>query len=351
MKDVVFYLHRVYPESKTGVNRDDINLKGFVRALNLLRQRFKLVPLEALFEEKSEERRAAITFDDGYADNFVYAYPVLKKLGIPAHVFISTDRIGEGGIRRTLEDYWNGKVSWSELFLPSSMFQAHVEFVEKGKSQEFLTWEELNAMKDVFSFGSHGRKHFSFPYKDRIVNFYDGRKPNWKIALYAGSCFIGAPVFPTRSELAGRRFFPSGQLLEFCREFPKADNWKEKLRREISKRFSSLGAFEDENVAMDRIRDELITSKEIVEKRLGVSTSSFAWPFGHYTEFSLNIASKVFRYILTTKRGIISEDFNPYEIPRVPLGKELFTVLGRVLVFSTDWGYSLYKRFKRGKVI
>lgn len=37
-----------------------------------------------------------VTFDDGYDDNYYNAFPVLKALGIPATVFVSTGYIGSG---------------------------------------------------------------------------------------------------------------------------------------------------------------------------------------------------------------------------------------------------------------
>jgi len=38
-----------------------------------------------------------ITFDDGYYNNYAYAYPVLKKYKIPATIFVITSKMGEPG--------------------------------------------------------------------------------------------------------------------------------------------------------------------------------------------------------------------------------------------------------------
>jgi len=71
-----------------------------------------------------------ITFDDGYKDNFKYAYPVLKKHGFPATIFIITDFVGKG-------------------------------VAYKGK--QFASWEEIITMsKDGITFGSHTKTHFNF---------------------------------------------------------------------------------------------------------------------------------------------------------------------------------------------
>ena len=57
-------------------------------------RRYEIVSLDRLCEilnnENKNERCIAFTFDDGYADNYTYAYPIFKKHNIPFSVFVIT---------------------------------------------------------------------------------------------------------------------------------------------------------------------------------------------------------------------------------------------------------------------
>ncbi len=347
MPKVVFYMHRVYPDRKKG-KTDDLKLKDFIRAIKLIRRKFKIVKLHDLISTDGDKNLAALTFDDGYADDFVYAYPILKSMNVPAHVFLNSKRVIDGIKRKNLFDYWEGKVSESELFIPKSMYQGHLGFVKNGRSEEFLSWSELDTMRDVFSFGSHGETHFSYPYKDKVINFFDGENFHWNMLLYCKEPFIGLPKFPTRSVLDTRKFNPSRELLSVCKNFPKKGNWKENLGKAIEG--IGLGTFEGKKEAEDRIRNNLESSKLTIEDRLNVRVDTFSWPFGHFSDWSENLASKVYDFIFTTKKGFI-EGGSFQRLPRVSVGKDIFTVLGRTTLFSSRAGFKLYKFFKEEKTI
>jgi peptidoglycan/xylan/chitin deacetylase (PgdA/CDA1 family) len=69
------------------------------RHLDWFARRFRLVTLDELRSQgdrysRSERPLAAITFDDGYRDVYEQAFPVLKRKGIPATVFVVTDFVG-----------------------------------------------------------------------------------------------------------------------------------------------------------------------------------------------------------------------------------------------------------------
>jgi len=56
----------------------------------------KFIKREIQFNEKIKKPKVVITVDDGFADNYLLMFPVIKKYNVPATVFISTDFIDTG---------------------------------------------------------------------------------------------------------------------------------------------------------------------------------------------------------------------------------------------------------------
>lgn len=72
----------------------------FEQMMNWLKSWFNVMPLDqaidAMNNGRLPARAAAITFDDGYADNRLIALPILKKLNLTATFFIATGYLDEG---------------------------------------------------------------------------------------------------------------------------------------------------------------------------------------------------------------------------------------------------------------
>ncbi len=99
------------------------------------------------------ERSILITFDDGYLDNWVYAYPLMKRYGFHGVIFLVTSWIGDGPVRACL----------GQNELPETPSHRECEDrIEQGRADEvMLRWSEIEAMRadGVFEFHSHTHTH------------------------------------------------------------------------------------------------------------------------------------------------------------------------------------------------
>jgi peptidoglycan/xylan/chitin deacetylase (PgdA/CDA1 family) len=74
----------------------------FRRQMEALRRHFTVLPLEELSERARARdlpaNAVAITFDDGYRDNFQNAFPILRELSLPATIFLTTDAVDRNAL-------------------------------------------------------------------------------------------------------------------------------------------------------------------------------------------------------------------------------------------------------------
>ncbi len=71
----------------------------------LFRNDYQVVPLDEIVDhiihaQKMDRKTLAITFDDGYEDHFLNAYPILKQYGFPATIFLTV---------KYIDGYWKSE--------------------------------------------------------------------------------------------------------------------------------------------------------------------------------------------------------------------------------------------------
>lgn len=105
----IFIYHRVLPQPDP-IFPDEPCTARFDEMMEWVAGWFNVLPLEEAVERLRQgqlpARAAAITFDDGYADNLHYATPILKKHGLHASFFIATG-------------FLDGGIMWNDLIIES----------------------------------------------------------------------------------------------------------------------------------------------------------------------------------------------------------------------------------------
>src|SRR5689334_6543736 len=107
--DLILCLHNIVERhGPLGVNRGlDLTVAELEAVLAYLRaEGYRPVALEEISRrcpsgDRPEEKRVAITFDDGYAGNLNVAYPVLRRHAVPFTVYVTT-----GFMDREVRVWW-----------------------------------------------------------------------------------------------------------------------------------------------------------------------------------------------------------------------------------------------------
>lgn len=121
---------------------------------------------EVLSSGVMPKKSVLITFDDGYLDNWVHAYPVLREFNQHATIFLITDWIGDGPTRPH-----TGQPGVPDV--PNHK-QAMAEAKEERFDAAFLRWSEVEAMRasGTIDFHSHTHTHTRW---DRTVSDLQAR--------------------------------------------------------------------------------------------------------------------------------------------------------------------------------
>ena len=271
---------------------------------------FHTIPLQMLYEymAKGKEihpRSVVLTFDDGYLDNWVYAYPLLKKYGLHGTIFVNPEFVSPSAfLRPNLEDAWMGRISAKEL--PTS---------------GFLSWAEMRVMENSgnIDIQSHGLTHTWYFSSAEIMDFHHPddtypwlawnaqpeRKYLWMTEDQRSFVPWGTPVYRHEKSLAARRYFPDqgldAALADYVRDrgneafFQNAD-WRHQLEQaatDYRRTQGDRGRFESDVEYETRLRYELAASKQMIEKQLDKKVTFLCWPGGGYNETSVKISKEV----------------------------------------------------------
>lgn len=226
----ILVYHRIVPmplsKSEHGIW---VKVENFERQMKLLASRgYSTISLDALlssFDKKSQlpEKSIILTFDDGYQDNYLYAFPILKKYNFTATIFLVSGCIGgtnewdrtsqKGSIRLLFPDEIKEMAEYGISFGAHTVTHPHLPplnekeaFQEIAKSKEEI---EKILSQEVIS--------FCYPYGE----YNDNIKRMTKDAGYKCACACDAKQADDLYELRRTQVFPKTDLLGFWKKIQR----------------------------------------------------------------------------------------------------------------------------------
>ncbi|WP_110954060.1 polysaccharide deacetylase family protein [Anaerosinus massiliensis] len=102
-KPVIILLYHRVADLEIDSQLLSVSIKNFDEQIKFLKSSYPILRFEDKWDN-IKEKSICITFDDGYADNYYNALPILEKYNVPATFFISSGYIG------TNKEFW-----WDDL--------------------------------------------------------------------------------------------------------------------------------------------------------------------------------------------------------------------------------------------
>ena len=231
---------------------------AFEGQVQYLKRHFRVVRLDTLIEalntpEADLANMVVITVDDGYLDFYEVAYPVLKRMEVPATLFLTTQFV-DG-------DFW----LWPDQIRYILMYSVAVDSLSIPGSGKNVGVRLDDVGRDVLW--------------ERIVSFLltldEQEKLDW-ITEFARRQGLSVPRAPTDGF--------------------RAINWEQAI--EMAANGIEIGAHSRTHPSLGKIADEHLDfeiqgSVDDVERQIGVRPSSFCYPNGQPADYNQQVKERV----------------------------------------------------------
>ncbi len=264
-----------------------VSAANFEKQILFLKKNYTIISGEQLAyiiknNKTFPENSCLITFDDGWRDNYTNAFPILKKYGVPAIIFIATDYIGTNNI------FWHEKLC--NILLKASDYRR----LDNIKNKWPVSIEAK--ITNIINAPEHQKR---FLIND-LVEFLKSYSPD-KINDFIKELEI---LFDVVEEVSQ----------------PLMLSWEQ--AKEMSQDNICFGSHTKSHAILTQISnnkavEELRESKEIIEKRLNQPVHFLSYPNGNYNASIVKIAEKAGYFAsFTCLCGVNSLNKNMFELKR-----------------------------------
>jgi len=302
-KAVILMYHRVTPPdvgvpdySPTGMS---VTPREFDMQMRFLRNNYDVVSLSKVVaaargEQPFDANMCAITFDDGWADVYEYAFPILRQHGLPATVYLTTGFVDEAAW------FWEERAKYLLALFQQA---AHSGALAPGKRAELRDRLSRFGLEEVVTL------------RRRNLPAYLLDKGRWMRDLEA----------TRRDELVAELEVLSRELVpDAPRGFLSWSEIREMADSGIQFENHTACHVALSGVGPDTITSEVQSATKRIKDEIGHTTQQFAYPYGKFDERVRGAIKNLgFASATTTRLGLVEEGSDPYSLHRVNMCSDI----------------------------
>lgn len=280
-----------------------VSMENFSEQLDFLKAQGKLMPLTDLVKAQQAgllpDKAIALTFDDGYVDNFSNALPLLAEKGIPATIFITSCNIDSA------RNFW-----WDEL---------ETIFLRPSRLPEKLTIELADRHFD-WNLGEaslYTTEQFEL---DRNMMAWAG-KPGTRMGVFYQIWKALWPLKPTERSIALEQLKVWSNCWSSVCDSRRSMNTEE-IRELAESPLINIGAHTSDHSllpaqSLGQQRIEIQSCQQKLHDILNMPITSFAYPHGEFTNGTIQILRQSgFESALTVQAKQVHNGTDPMRLPR-----------------------------------
>ena len=283
-KLIILMYHRIMPESDPRYQFEEpgmvVSDKTFCMHMQTLQQ--EALPVMtvsewvALPESDRPHVAVAITFDDGWLDNYEYAFPVLKEFGFSSTLYVVTDFLGQPA------PFWPNKVLRLLLATREDLAKIEPILTLLGETPDFPVNRDQAA-------------HYIHQLKS-----YDDK------TIYAALASI-----KSESDVP-REMISKGELLDAINTMGVEAGCHTRRHFRLTTALSS-----------SQLEEEIVESKRILAEITGKPSTSFCFPNGDYSPEALSLVKQHYKNAVTTLRGHNNSNAVPHKLVRIGVHNDI----------------------------
>lgn len=280
---LILNLHRVLPVDESSLCYDPhlvLSEPAFISLLRMLRQDYSIVPLDDLLSDprgSAGRPKVALTFDDGWEDNYRVAFPHLLTYQVPATIFVCTELVGTTGIlpEERFARLWNQCASRSML----------ADLIRDLKHWGFGRRTHLHSERQYWA-----QELKRLPLTARLL-MLDHFEQRYEVSLVQSTRFL---------------------------------SWDD-LRVMTRTGLVQVGSHTSRHATLSSetsrdARRELEDSRAILWKETGIMPTTIAYPNGMYNRTVMELARAAgYTSALAVHMGLVCERSNPFALPRIAI--------------------------------